>query len=60
MTKRNFENLMRITWYIYTTLQSNLVCPKFKEWAEPYKVVTRLSDLNYEIVYKQNKKFVFM
>jgi hypothetical protein len=48
-----------MTWYIYTTLQSNLVCPKrFKKWTRPYRVITRLSDLNYEIVDQQNKKLV--
>jgi hypothetical protein len=50
-----------MTWYIYTTLQLYLVCPESfkKNWTGPYKVVTRLLDLNYEIVDQQNKKTIF-
>ena len=44
--------------YLYNPAIKPGLSKKFKKWTGPYKVVTRLSDLNYEIVDQQNKKLV--
>ena len=45
--------------YLYNPAIKPGSSKKFKQnWTGPYRVVTRLSDLNYEIVDQQNKKLV--
>ena len=52
---RKFE-VNRLVYFYKPAIKPGISKKLCKKWTGPYKVVTTLSDLNYEIVDQQNKK----